>query len=46
MSGLSRRTIQYWIETGELSAIYVGRKCRIHRGSFMAYMKRRNNVHQ
>jgi excisionase family DNA binding protein len=45
ISGMSQRTIQHWVETGELRAIFLGRKCRIHRDSLMSYLKSRNNDH-
>jgi excisionase family DNA binding protein len=45
ISGMSQRTIQYWVETGELGAVFLGRKCRVHRDSLMAYLKRRNDDH-
>jgi excisionase family DNA binding protein len=43
ISGMSQRTIQHWVETGELSAIFLGRKCLVHHDSLRAYLKRRNN---
>ena len=41
ITGMSRRTIQHWVETGAVNAIFVGRKCRINFASLLTYMKRR-----
>jgi excisionase family DNA binding protein len=44
-TGLSRRTLQYWVEIGDIKAIFIGRKCLISAASLRAYLKRRANEH-
>jgi excisionase family DNA binding protein len=39
--GLSRRTIQLWIELGEIQAVLIGGKYRVSLDSLRAYLKRR-----
>ena len=39
--GLSRRTIQLWIELGEIQAVLIGGKYRVHLDSVRAYLERR-----
>lgn len=41
MVGLSRRTIQMWIEGGLVAAIKVGRKYQVSLDSLWAYLKSR-----
>ncbi len=41
ITGLSRRTIQLWIESGAVRAIVVGRKYRIVSDSLRSYLKNR-----
>jgi excisionase family DNA binding protein len=43
LTGVSRRTIQYWIDIGEIEAIFVGRKYRVYFKSLKSYL--RNRVH-
>jgi excisionase family DNA binding protein len=45
IAGMSQRTIQLWVDVGDLRAIFLGRKCRVHRDSLMAYLKYCNNDH-
>ena len=45
IAGMSQRTIQLWVDAGDLRAIFLGRKCRVHRASLMAYLKTCNNYH-
>ncbi|MCI0661206.1 MAG: helix-turn-helix domain-containing protein [Acidobacteria bacterium] len=45
IAGMSQRTIQLWVDVGDIRAIYLGRKCIVHRESLMAYLKSRNNDH-
>jgi excisionase family DNA binding protein len=37
--GVSRRTIQYWVEIKSIEAIFVGKICRVRYDSLMAYLK-------
>ncbi len=41
LTGLSRRTIQFWVEIGAVKAIFVGRKCRVNLSSLKTYLKSR-----
>jgi len=41
LTGMSRRTIQYWVEVKDVEAIFVGRICRIRLDSLMTYLKSR-----
>jgi excisionase family DNA binding protein len=37
--GISRRTIQFWVEIGRVEAISVGRKYKVHLESLLAVMQ-------
>jgi excisionase family DNA binding protein len=37
--GVSRRTIQFWVETGKVEAISVGRKYKVHIESLLALVQ-------
>ncbi len=41
LTGMSRRTIQFWGEIGAVEAIFVGRKCRVDVDSLKTYLKSR-----
>jgi excisionase family DNA binding protein len=41
LTGMSRRTIQYWVEIEDIEAIFVGKNCRIRLDSLMTYLKSR-----
>jgi excisionase family DNA binding protein len=41
LTGMSRRTIQYWVEIKDIEAIFVGKICRIRLDSLMTYLKSR-----
>jgi excisionase family DNA binding protein len=41
LTGMSRRTIQYWVEVKDIEAIFVGKICRIRLDSLMTYLKSR-----
>ena len=41
MVGLSRRTIQFWVEIGAVRAVLIGRKYRVSIDSLRDYLKRR-----
>jgi excisionase family DNA binding protein len=43
ITGMSEHTIQLWADEGDLRAVFLGRKCRVHRDSLMAYLKNTNN---
>jgi excisionase family DNA binding protein len=43
IAGMSQRTIQLWVDVGDLRAIFLGRKCRVHRDSLMEYLKNCND---
>jgi len=45
LAGMSQRNIQLWVDAGPVRAIFIGRKCYVHRDSLMAYLKSRNNDH-
>lgn len=42
-AGLSRRTIQFWIETGAIQAIPVGRKYKVDLDSLKDYLVSQSN---
>jgi excisionase family DNA binding protein len=41
LTGLSRRTIQYWVEIKDIEAIFVGKICRVRLDSLVTYLKSR-----
>jgi len=41
LTGMSRRTIQYWVEVKDIEAIFVGKICRIKLDSLVTYLKSR-----
>jgi excisionase family DNA binding protein len=41
--GVSRRTIQYWVEINDIEAIFVGKICRVRLDSLMTYLESRIN---
>jgi excisionase family DNA binding protein len=41
--GLSRRTIQFWIEIGEVQAVLIGGKYRVSIDSLRDYLRRRGS---
>ncbi|HKX27949.1 MAG TPA: helix-turn-helix domain-containing protein [Blastocatellia bacterium] len=41
--GLSRRTIQLWIETGAIQAVLIGGKYRVYLDSVRAYLEKRES---
>jgi excisionase family DNA binding protein len=41
--GMSRRTIQYWVEIEDIEAIFVGKICRVRLDSLVTYLERRVN---
>jgi excisionase family DNA binding protein len=41
LTGVSRRTIQYWIDIGEVEAIFVGRRYRVYFASLKSYLQSR-----
>ncbi|MGH9768800.1 MAG: helix-turn-helix domain-containing protein [Blastocatellia bacterium] len=43
LTGMSRRTIQYWVEIRDIKAVFVGKICRVELDSLMTYLKRRVN---
>lgn len=43
LTGMSRRTIQYWVEIDEVEAIFVGKNCRVEFDSLMTCLKSRVN---
>jgi excisionase family DNA binding protein len=38
LTGLSRRTIQWWIELGLIEAVRIGRRYQIDRSSLLSYL--------
>jgi excisionase family DNA binding protein len=42
-TGMSCRTIQYWVEIKNIDAIFVGKKCRVNLDSLITYLKSRVN---
>jgi len=43
LTGMSRRTIQYWVEIEDIEAIFVGKICRVSLDSLETYLKSRVN---
>jgi excisionase family DNA binding protein len=43
LTGMSRRTIQYWVESEDIEAIFVGKICRVRLDSLVTYLKSRVN---
>ncbi|HKQ77282.1 MAG TPA: excisionase family DNA-binding protein [Blastocatellia bacterium] len=43
LTGMSRRTIQFWVECDYIEAIFVGKKYRIKLDSLMTFLKNRVN---
>jgi len=43
--GISQRTIQYWIEIGEIEAVYIGNKWRVNIDSLIEFLKKRAEDH-
>jgi len=43
LTGMSRRTIQFWVESDAIKAIFVGKNCRIEFDSLMTCLKSRVN---
>jgi len=41
LTGMSRRTIQYWVESEDIEAIFVGKICRVSLDSLVTYLKNR-----
>lgn len=41
LTGLSRRTIQFWVETGAIRAIAIGRRYEIYLPNLMWYLETR-----
>jgi hypothetical protein len=41
--GMSRRTIQYWIEIEDVEAIFIGKICRVRLDSLVTYLNGRVN---
>jgi excisionase family DNA binding protein len=41
LTGLSRRTIRFWIENDDINAIFVGKSYRIEFDSLMTFIKKR-----
>jgi excisionase family DNA binding protein len=41
--GVSRRTIQFWVDAGDIEAIFVGRNYRVNFDSLVTYLKSRVN---
>jgi len=41
--GVSRRTIQFWFDAGDIEAIFVGRNYRVNFDSLVTYLKSRVN---
>lgn len=37
--GVSRRTIQHWVEVGQIEAVFIGRKCKVHMKSLLAHLQ-------
>lgn len=44
--GLAIRTIEFWIESGEVQAVIIGRKYRVDLDSLRAYLKERMRRHE
>jgi len=43
--GIPQRTIQYWIEIGEIEAVYLGKKWRVNIDSLIEFLKKRAEEH-
>jgi excisionase family DNA binding protein len=43
LAGLSQRTIQFWIDSGALSAIRIGKNYRVSRDSLREYLQGAND---
>jgi len=43
LTGMSRRTIQFWVESGDIAAIFVGKNCRVKLDSLVTFLKSRVN---
>ena len=43
IAGLSQRTIQFWIDSGALSAIRIGKNYRVSRDSLREYLQDAND---
>ena len=43
IAGLSQRTIQFWIDSGALSAIRIGKNYRLSRDSLREYLQEAND---
>jgi len=41
--GMSRRTIQYWVEIKDVEAIFIGKICRVRLDSLVTYLEGRVN---
>jgi excisionase family DNA binding protein len=46
MTCLSQRTIQFWIETGAIQAISVGKKYQVYLSSLREYLKTQMRKHE
>jgi len=46
MTCLSQRTIQFWIETGAIQAICVGKKYQVYLSSLREYLKTQMKKHE
>jgi excisionase family DNA binding protein len=44
IAGLSQRTIQFWIDSGALSAIRIGKNYRVNRDSLRGYLQEANDA--
>ncbi|MEJ2077648.1 MAG: helix-turn-helix domain-containing protein [Acidobacteriota bacterium] len=40
LTGLSRRTIQWWVECGLVAAVMIGRRYQIEKGSLLSHLER------
>lgn len=40
LTGLSRRTIQWWVECGHVAAVMIGRRYQIERRSLLSHLAR------
>lgn len=46
LAGLSVRTIEFWVESGAVQAVIIGRKYRVDLYSLRAYLKERMRKHR
>ena len=46
ITGLAIRTIQFWIESGEVQAVIIGRKYQIDLDSLRTHLKEQMNKHR